>query len=84
VFPYILIGKKLIKGCIIIGRLYDECGNYRPWWTNTTAKEYYERTKCFVEQYSKYRISELHANVNIYGHGTWEMVYRLLLVSTVK
>jgi predicted metalloendopeptidase len=45
------------------GRLYDDFGNYRPWWTNKTAFEYEKRTECFVEQYKKFRIPELHANV---------------------
>ncbi|XP_065342049.1 endothelin-converting enzyme 2-like [Cloeon dipterum] len=59
-----ILGHELTHGFDNNGRLYDENGNFRPWWTNKTAIEYENRTSCFVEQYNKFRIPELHANVN--------------------
>jgi Peptidase family M13 len=58
-----ILGHELTHGFDNTGRLYDENGNYRPWWTNRTAVEYEKRTECFVQQYNKFRIPELHANV---------------------
>ncbi|XP_059468630.1 neprilysin-like isoform X2 [Neocloeon triangulifer] len=59
-----ILGHEFTHGFDNIGRLYDEKGNFRPWWTNATLAEYEKRTACFVEQYGKFRIPELHANVN--------------------
>jgi hypothetical protein len=31
----------------------------RQWWTNSTVEEYVNRTACFIEQYSNYRLEEI-------------------------
>jgi len=39
------------------GQQYDADGNRRPWWSEDSKKNFQERTKCFVEQYSNYTLS---------------------------
>jgi hypothetical protein len=31
----------------------------RQWWTNATVDEYVNRSACFIEQYSSYRLQEI-------------------------
>jgi predicted metalloendopeptidase len=33
----------------------------RQWWTNATVEEYVNRSACFIEQYSNYRVEEIHS-----------------------
>ncbi|CAO3650280.1 unnamed protein product [Mucor fragilis] len=40
-----------------IGRKYDGKGVLTDWWTNATAAQFEEKTKCFVDQYSKFTVS---------------------------
>ncbi|KAF4532556.1 hypothetical protein B566_EDAN008480 [Ephemera danica] len=61
-----ILGHELTHGFDTLGRLYDDAGNFRPWWTNKTAKEYMRRSSCFIYQYSNYRINDVHANVDGY------------------
>ncbi|XP_020617115.1 endothelin-converting enzyme homolog [Orbicella faveolata] len=36
------------------GKLYDSEGNRRKWWSNSTLKNFKERSRCLVDQYSNY------------------------------
>ena len=38
------------------GQRFDEYGNFANWWTESSQAEFDKRAKCFVEQYSKYRV----------------------------
>ncbi|KAL7320762.1 hypothetical protein PS15m_000621 [Mucor circinelloides] len=40
-----------------IGRKYDSKGVLTDWWTNTTAAQFEEKTKCFIDQYSKFSVA---------------------------
>lgn len=42
----------------IAGRQFDKDGNLKQWWTNSTVREYVNRTACFVQQYNGYYIAE--------------------------
>jgi endothelin-converting enzyme len=39
------------------GSHYDETGNYTDWFDDTTKKAFDEKTKCFVDQYSKFTVT---------------------------
>jgi endothelin-converting enzyme len=39
------------------GRLYDEFGVKRDWWSEKSSLQYNEKCKCFVDQYSKIQIN---------------------------
>ena len=40
------------------GRQYDKHGNYVPsWWSKNVVEEYKKRAKCFVDEYSKFRLA---------------------------
>lgn len=47
---------KLITFNNLTGREYDEHGNLHQWWNNRTIEIFNNRTKCFVDQYSKYQL----------------------------
>jgi predicted metalloendopeptidase len=42
-----------------LGRQSDGEGNLVEWWSAPTLATYSDRTRCFLEQYSKYRIPHI-------------------------
>ncbi|UXI15551.1 ABC transporter G family member 20-like [Sarcoptes scabiei] len=44
------------------GKLYDEHGALRNWWTNQTRQLFSEKADCFVRQYSNYSINSAKIN----------------------
>lgn len=48
--------------------MYDKDGNMRQWWTNTTIKEYINRTSCFIKQYGNYYLTEVDEFVSKYSN----------------
>lgn len=58
-----VIGHEMTHGFDDQGRQYDEVGNLRNWWTDASAREYDERRKAVVTQYSSYEpLPGLHIN----------------------
>ncbi|KAJ3299627.1 Peptidase M13 [Borealophlyctis nickersoniae] len=53
-----VVGHELTHAFDQGGRQYDAHGRLRDWWSNTTAKEFEQKTKCFVDQYSKYTVKD--------------------------
>uniref|UniRef100_A0A182P744 Uncharacterized protein n=1 Tax=Anopheles epiroticus TaxID=199890 RepID=A0A182P744_9DIPT len=53
-----ILGHELTHGFDDSGRQFDKDGNLAQWWTDKTVQEYVNRTKCFVNQYSRYYIPE--------------------------
>lgn len=35
-----------------------------PWWNNITIRAFRERTQCIIDQYSRYKISEVDLYIN--------------------
>ncbi|RHY26144.1 hypothetical protein DYB25_009859 [Aphanomyces astaci] len=46
-----IIGHEISHGFDNRGRRYDGNGKKKPWWTETTWKQFSENSECFVEQY---------------------------------
>lgn len=38
-----------------LGKNYDEDGRREDWWTDHTLNEFKKRSKCLVDQYSRYQ-----------------------------
>lgn len=58
-----VIGHEMTHGFDDQGRQYDAAGNLRDWWTPESAKNYTERSKGIVAQYSAYEpMPGLHLN----------------------
>jgi putative endopeptidase len=58
-----VIGHEMTHGFDDQGRQYDASGNLRDWWTPESAKNYTERSKGIVAQYSAYEaLPRLHLN----------------------
>ncbi|KAK2806127.1 hypothetical protein FQN51_008081 [Onygenales sp. PD_10] len=60
-------GHELTHAFDSTGRNYDQNGKLTDWWDNKTETEFVKRSDCFVEQYSKFTITnpdgeELHVN----------------------
>ncbi|HEY4183041.1 MAG TPA: M13 family metallopeptidase [Kofleriaceae bacterium] len=53
----IVVGHELTHGFDDQGAQYDSDGNLVNWWQESTQKEFAARTKCVVDQYSKYEIA---------------------------
>ncbi|KJH48374.1 peptidase family M13 [Dictyocaulus viviparus] len=59
-----VIGHEITHAFDNKGRLYDAEGNLRDWWDGDVEKKFVERSKCFIEQYSKIEVVQ---GVNING-----------------
>ncbi|XP_043288192.1 endothelin-converting enzyme homolog [Venturia canescens] len=55
-----ILGHELTHGFDNSGRLYDEDGNLRQWWSNTTIRQYNSKIECFVKHYGNYYIDEVN------------------------
>jgi len=51
-----IVGHEITHGFDQIGRAFDADGKLEDWWTNQTAQSFENRTKCFIDQYSKYEV----------------------------
>ncbi|MFT3775492.1 MAG: M13 family metallopeptidase [Minicystis sp.] len=49
-----VMGHELTHGFDDEGSQFDGAGNLRNWWSEATAKQFEEQTKCVVDQYSGY------------------------------
>ncbi|KAI7879826.1 uncharacterized protein EV154DRAFT_524207 [Mucor mucedo] len=52
-----VIGHELTHAFDSSGRKYDGHGNLLDWWTNATSAQFEEKTKCFIDQYSKFNVT---------------------------
>jgi len=49
---------------VCAGRLYDDFGSAYVWWSAETEAKFQERAKCFVDQYSSFKVPELNKTVS--------------------
>ncbi|XP_066596174.1 endothelin-converting enzyme 1-like isoform X2 [Prorops nasuta] len=54
-----IVAHELSHGFDDIGQKLDKDGNLADWWTPQMYDLYFERSKCFIEQFSNYTIPEL-------------------------
>ena len=54
----VVMGHELSHAFDDQGREYDEKGNMREWWLNSTLQEFNNRTACMEQQYSSYKSGE--------------------------
>lgn len=52
--------KKKIKK----GRLFDKDGNLNKWWSDSSIKRFQEKTKCLVNQYNKYTLTDIGQTID--------------------
>lgn len=60
----VVMGHELTHGFDDQGRQFDKFGNLNHWWKNKTIDKFKQRTKCVVDQYSKYKINGKNLNGN--------------------
>lgn len=60
-----VMGHELTHGFDDQGRQYDGTGLLRPWWTQQSIDHFTERATCLVNQYSQFKIGEVHVNGNL-------------------
>lgn len=58
----VVMGHELTHAFDDQGREYDKDGNLYQWWCNETLRNFEERVRCFVDQYSSYKIDDSHLN----------------------
>ncbi|XP_064460229.1 neprilysin-1-like [Ornithodoros turicata] len=59
-----IIGHEITHGFDDTGSQFDDKGNLRNWWTLETRKKFYDRAKCFVEQYGDIYDDEAGMHLN--------------------
>ncbi|XP_030370415.1 neprilysin [Scaptodrosophila lebanonensis] len=59
-----ILGHELTHGFDDSGRMFDKEGNMVQWWSNETVREYINRTECFVDQYSRYYLPDIHEYID--------------------
>lgn len=47
-----------------VGRQYDKDGNLKQWWNNATINAFRHRAQCIIDQYSRYKVSEVGLYMN--------------------
>uniref|UniRef100_A0A6T6V272 Endothelin-converting enzyme 1 n=1 Tax=Amorphochlora amoebiformis TaxID=1561963 RepID=A0A6T6V272_9EUKA len=53
----VVMGHELTHGFDDQGAKYDETGNLKSWWKNSTMQRFEEKTSCLVNQYSEFTIA---------------------------
>lgn len=52
------IGHELTHAFDEVGKEYDYEGKFNNWWTNSTEEEFNQLSKCFIDQYQQYYITD--------------------------
>lgn len=76
----------------ITGRQYDKDGNLKQWWNNATINAFRHRAQCIIDQYSRYKVSEvgLYMNgkmtqsENIADNGGLKQAFRVSLPNAIS
>lgn len=50
-----VVGHEIIHGYDDLGSRFDMHGNLHNWWENATKDTYIKKTKCMIEQYSRFK-----------------------------
>ena len=58
-----VIGHEMSHGFDDSGRKYDKTGKLRSWWTDSSAKEYVDKAKCFVDLFDTYKPRDVDIHV---------------------
>ncbi|KAK5982542.1 hypothetical protein GCK32_001736 [Trichostrongylus colubriformis] len=59
-----VIGHEISHSLDVTGRMYDENGDDRVWWTRKWTKEYDKRAHCYVAQYENIKIPKFNISLN--------------------
>lgn len=62
----VVIGHEITHGFDDKGRLFDHFGNLHLWWRQSSIEKFYQKCKCFIDQYSKYILPEVKIPLNGY------------------
>lgn len=46
------------------GRLFDKEGNLNKWWSDYSIKRFQEKTKCLIQQYNKYTLTDIGQTID--------------------
>uniref|UniRef100_A0A336LW57 CSON006474 protein n=1 Tax=Culicoides sonorensis TaxID=179676 RepID=A0A336LW57_CULSO len=77
-----VIGHEITHALDDMGSQFDAYGNLKNWWHNQTLYKYFDKAKCFVEQYSKYSVNGHHVDgvnslgENIADNGGFKVAYK--------
>lgn len=58
-----ILGHELTHGFDNTGRLYDQFGNKRFWWSNSTVEIFVNKSECFIQQYDNFTIPKVNMTV---------------------
>ncbi|ESO88297.1 hypothetical protein LOTGIDRAFT_219386 [Lottia gigantea] len=59
-----VIGHEITHGFDDIGIQFDEYGNLKQWWTNTSIANFKKQAQCLIDQYSDFTVPEIGSKMN--------------------
>jgi len=62
-----VIGHEITHGFDDQGSQFDKIGNLKDWWAASTSKQFVERKRCIIDQYSSFTIPETNGTMRING-----------------
>ncbi|KAG5674892.1 hypothetical protein PVAND_004837 [Polypedilum vanderplanki] len=60
----VVIGHETTHGFDDKGRLFDKDGNLNKWWSNYSIRKFHERTKCLINQFNQYTLTDIGQSIN--------------------
>lgn len=60
----VVIGHEITHGFDDKGRLFNKDGNLQRWWKDKAIREFHRRAQCLIDQYSKYKVTEVNMEVD--------------------
>ena len=58
-----IIGHEITHAFDKEGRNFDKNGHYKNWWDQSTAEKFNEKSKCIIDQYNNFTISQVDLKV---------------------
>ncbi|XP_030763667.1 neprilysin-4-like [Sitophilus oryzae] len=62
----VVIGHEITHGFDDKGRLFDQFGNLKMWWKDSSIRNFYEKAQCIIDQYSQYMLPEIKVALDGY------------------
>jgi len=60
----VVIGHEITHGFDDKGKQFDDHGNIKQWWDQTSSKNFVDKAQCIIDQYGGFHVTEVGTNLN--------------------